>query len=138
MLRPSRGSIRIDGLDPTTAPHEVRRRFGIVFQDPSLDSMLTAMENLELHAALYSVPRAVRSERIERLLKQFELWDKRDQVTMKFSGGMKRRLEIVRGFLHTPKVLFLDEPTLGLDPQSRLQLWNHVRAIMKPKASLSS
>jgi ABC-2 type transport system ATP-binding protein len=129
LLRPSRGSIRIDGLDPSKDAHEVRRRFGIVFQDPSLDSVLTAMENLELHAALYSVPRALRRERIEKLLKQFELWEKRDQVTATFSGGMKRRLEIVRGFLHTPKVLFLDEPTLGLDPQSRLQLWNHVRAV---------
>jgi len=129
LLRPTRGRIRIDGLDPTAEPHEVRRRFGIVFQDPSLDSMLTAMENLELHAALYSVPRAVRRGRIEQLLRQFELWDKRDQLTMTFSGGMKRRLEIVRGFLHTPRVLFLDEPTLGLDPQSRLQLWNHVRAV---------
>jgi ABC-2 type transport system ATP-binding protein len=129
LLRPTRGRIRIDGLDPATAPHEVRRRFGIVFQDPSLDSQLTALENLELHAALYSVPRAVRRERIEKLMKQFELWDKRDQLTMTYSGGMKRRLEIVRGFLHTPKVLFLDEPTLGLDPQSRHQLWNHVRAV---------
>jgi ABC-2 type transport system ATP-binding protein len=129
LLRPTRGSIRIDGLDPATHPHEVRRRFGIVFQDPSLDSQLTALENLELHAALYSVPRALRRERIEKLMKQFELWEKRDQITMTYSGGMKRRLEIVRGFLHTPKVLFLDEPTLGLDPQSRLQLWNHVRAV---------
>jgi ABC-2 type transport system ATP-binding protein len=129
LLRPTRGSIRIDGLDPATHSHEVRRRFGIVFQDQSLDSQLTALENLELHAALYSVPRAVRRERIEKLMKQFELWDKRDQITMTYSGGMKRRLEIVRGFLHTPKVLFLDEPTLGLDPQSRHQLWNHVRAI---------
>jgi ABC-2 type transport system ATP-binding protein len=129
LLKPTSGSIRIDGLDPSTHSSEVRRRFGIVFQDPSLDSILTAMENLELHAALYSVPRAVRRERIEKLLKQFELWEKRDQATMTFSGGMKRRLEIARGFLHTPKVLFLDEPTLGLDPQSRHQLWNHVRAV---------
>jgi ABC-2 type transport system ATP-binding protein len=129
LLKPTRGSIRIDGLNPATHSHEVRRRFGIVFQDPSLDAYLTAMENLELHAALYGVPRAVRRERIEKLLRQFELWDKRDQATLAFSGGMKRRLEIARGFLHTPRVLFLDEPTLGLDPQSRHQLWNHVRAV---------
>jgi ABC-2 type transport system ATP-binding protein len=129
LQRPSRGSIRIDGLDPVTHSHDVRRRFGIVFQDPSLDSILTAMENLQLHAALYSVPRALRRERIEMLMKQFDLWEKRDQPTATFSGGMKRRLEIVRGFLHTPKVLFLDEPTLGLDPQSRHQLWSQVRAI---------
>jgi ABC-2 type transport system ATP-binding protein len=129
LQRPSRGTIRIDGLDPVTHSSEVRRRFGIVFQDPSLDSILTAQENLELHAALYHVPRAVRRERIEKLLQQFELWDKRDKATATFSGGMKRRLEIARGFLHTPKVLFLDEPTLGLDPQSRHQLWNHVKAV---------
>jgi ABC-2 type transport system ATP-binding protein len=129
LLRPTRGQIRIDGLDVEKHPQEVRRRFGIVFQDPSLDVMLTAMENLELHAALYRVPRAVRRARIEQLLRQFDLWEKRDQVTQGFSGGMKRRLEIVRGFLHTPRVLFLDEPTLGLDPQSRHQLWNQVRAV---------
>jgi ABC-2 type transport system ATP-binding protein len=129
LLKPTRGSIRIDGLDPATHSHDVRRRFGIVFQDPSLDVYLTAMENLQLHAALYGVPRALRRERIEKLLRQFELWDKRDQATLTFSGGMKRRLEIARGFLHTPRVLFLDEPTLGLDPQSRHQLWNHVRAV---------
>ena len=129
LLKPTRGSIRIDGLNPTSHSSDVRRRFGIVFQDPSLDIVLTAMENLQLHAALYGVPRGQRHERIEKLLRQFELWEKRDQVTATFSGGMKRRLEIARGFLHTPKVLFLDEPTLGLDPQSRHQLWNHVRAV---------
>ena len=129
LLKPTRGSIRIDGLDPISHSSEVRRRFGIVFQDPSLDIVLTAMENLELHAALYGVPRAQRRERIEKLLGLFELWEKRDQATATFSGGMKRRLEIARGFLHTPKVLFLDEPTLGLDPQSRHQLWNHVRTV---------
>ncbi|HWL63456.1 MAG TPA: ATP-binding cassette domain-containing protein [Steroidobacteraceae bacterium] len=129
LLKPTRGRIRIDGLDPAEQPQEVRRRFGIVFQDPSLDVMLTAAENLELHAALYGVPRAERRGRIEKLLKQFELWDKRDQTTATFSGGMKRRLEIARGFLHTPRALFLDEPTLGLDPQSRHQLWNHVRSV---------
>jgi len=129
LLRPTSGSIRIDGLDPTTHQMEVRRRFGIVFQDPSLDGELTAEENLELHGVLYGVPRRERAERIERLLKQFELWEKRAQPTKTFSGGMKRRLEIARGFLHTPRVLFLDEPTLGLDPQSRNQLWTHVKAL---------
>ncbi len=129
LLKPTRGRIRIDGLDPISHSSDVRRRFGIVFQDPSLDIVLTAMENLELHAALYGVPRAQRRERIEKLLRLFELWEKRDQATATFSGGMKRRLEIARGFLHTPKVLFLDEPTLGLDPQSRHQLWNHVRTV---------
>ncbi len=127
LQRPTSGSIRIDGLDPETHPHDVRRRFGIVFQDPSLDGELTAHENLELHGVLYHVPRKVRLERSEMLLKLFELWDKRDLFVKTFSGGMKRRLEIARGFLHTPRILFLDEPTLGLDPQSRNQLWTHVK-----------
>jgi ABC-2 type transport system ATP-binding protein len=127
LLQPTSGSIRIDGLDPKTHPHDVRRRFGIVFQDPSLDGELTAHENLELHGVLYHVPRKVRLERTEMLLRLFELWEKRDGLVKTFSGGMKRRLEIARGFLHTPRILFLDEPTLGLDPQSRNQLWTHVK-----------
>jgi ABC-2 type transport system ATP-binding protein len=127
LLRPTEGTIAIDGLDPVTAPLDVRRRFGIVFQDPSLDGELTAYENMELHGVLYHVPRRTRVERIESLLKLFELWERRDALVKTFSGGMKRRLEIARGLLHTPKILFLDEPTLGLDPQSRNQLWTHVR-----------
>ncbi|MEP7314230.1 MAG: ATP-binding cassette domain-containing protein [Pseudomonadota bacterium] len=129
LLRPTSGTIRIDGLDPATRQNDVRRRFGIVFQDPSLDGELTAEENLALHGVLYGVPRKQRAERSETLLKQFELWDKRKEPTKMFSGGMKRRLEIARGFLHTPKILFLDEPTLGLDPQSRNQLWNQVKQL---------
>jgi ABC-2 type transport system ATP-binding protein len=129
LLAPTNGTIRLDGLDPRTNPHEVRRRFGIVFQDPSLDGELTAYENMDLHGVLYSVPRRTRVERIERLLRLFELWDKRQAIVKTFSGGMKRRLEIARGFLHTPKILFLDEPTLGLDPQSRNQLWTHVKLL---------
>ena len=128
---PTSGSISIDGLDPRTHPHEVRRRFGIVFQDPSLDGELTAQENLELHVVLYRVPRKVRLERSEMLLKLFELWEKRNAIVKTFSGGMKRRLEIARGFLHTPRILFLDEPTLGLDPQSRNQMWTHVQNLNK-------
>jgi ABC-2 type transport system ATP-binding protein len=129
LMRPTGGSIEVDGLDPEAKQHEVRKRFGIVFQDPSLDQDLTAMENMELHGVLYHVPRKVRKERTERLLKLFELWEKRDAFVKTFSGGMKRRLEIARGFLHTPKILFLDEPTLGLDPQSRNQLWTHVKNV---------
>ena len=127
LLTPTSGDIAIDNLDPRRHPHDVRRRFGIVFQDPSLDSELTAYENMELHGVLYYVPRRVRGERIQQLLTLFELWDRRDAQVKTFSGGMKRRLEIARGLLHTPKVLFLDEPTLGLDPQSRNQLWTHVK-----------
>src|SRR5207302_11502511 len=104
LLRPTSGSIAIDGLDPAARPLDVRSRFGIVFQDPSLDHELTAYENLELHGVLYHVPRHVRTARIETLLKLFELWDRRDKPVKQFSGGMKRRLEIARGFLHTPKI----------------------------------
>jgi ABC-2 type transport system ATP-binding protein len=129
LLRPTSGSIAIDGLDPAAKPLEVRKRFGIVFQDPSLDHELTARENMDLHGVLYHVPRKIRHERTEALLKLFELWDRKDARVKTFSGGMRRRLEIARGFLHTPKILFLDEPTLGLDPQSRNQLWNHVRTL---------
>jgi ABC-2 type transport system ATP-binding protein len=127
LLRPTQGTLTLDGLDPAKHQNEVRQRFGIVFQDPSLDSELTAWENLQLHAVLYHVPRAARQPRAEALLKLFELWDRRHDPVKQFSGGMKRRLEIARGFLHTPKILFLDEPTLGLDPQSRNQLWSHVK-----------
>ena len=127
LVRPTSGSMTLDGIDPQVAPLDARRRFGIVFQDPSLDAELTAYENLDLHGVLYHVPRRVRAERIEMLMKLFELWDRRDSFVKTFSGGMKRRLEIARGFLHTPKILFLDEPTLGLDPQSRNQLWTHVK-----------
>ncbi|MCI0665036.1 MAG: ATP-binding cassette domain-containing protein, partial [Acidobacteria bacterium] len=127
LLKPASGEIELDGLNPVVQSNEARKRFGIVFQDPSLDGELTAYENMELHGVLYHVPRKIRNERIERLLKLFELWDRRNTRVKEFSGGMKRRLEIARGLLHTPKILFLDEPTLGLDPQSRNQLWTHVK-----------
>ncbi|HEY4049362.1 MAG TPA: ATP-binding cassette domain-containing protein [Acidobacteriaceae bacterium] len=129
LLRPTSGKIELDGLNPLKNQREARQRFGIVFQDPSLDNEQTAYENMELHGVLYHVPRKQRIERTERLLKLFELWDRRDSYVKTFSGGMKRRLEIARGLLHTPKILFLDEPTLGLDPQSRNQLWTHVKAL---------
>src|SRR5687767_9889870 len=129
LQRPTSGAMRLDGLDPVTNQLEARRTFGIVFQDPSLDSELTAYENMELHGVLYHVPRRVRTERIELLLKLFELWERKNSYVKTFSGGMKRRLEIARGLLHTPKILFLDEPTLGLDPQSRNQLWTHVKRL---------
>jgi ABC-2 type transport system ATP-binding protein len=129
LLRPTAGTIRLDGLDPSVRQNEARQRFGIVFQDPSLDNEMTAWENMQLHGVLYHVPRTARHERAEALLKLFELWDRRDTPVKQFSGGMRRRLEIARGFLHTPRILFLDEPTLGLDPQSRNQLWNHVKQL---------
>jgi ABC-2 type transport system ATP-binding protein len=127
ILRPSSGTIELDGLNPVHHQIAARKKFGIVFQDHSLDAEQTAYENMELHGVLYHVPRRTRAERIERMLKIFELWDRRGDYVKQFSGGMKRRLEIARGLLHSPKILFLDEPTLGLDPQSRNQLWTHVK-----------
>ena len=129
LLPPTSGTVRIDGLDPKREPNEVRKRFGIVFQDPSLDQNLSAWENLDLHGALYHVPRKVRRERMQALLTLFGLWDRREELVKQYSGGMMRRLEIARGLLHTPRILFLDEPTLGLDPQSRNQLWTHVKRL---------
>ncbi len=129
LLPPSRGTVRIDGLDPTREPNEVRKRFGIVFQDPSLDQNLSGWENLDLHGALYHVPRRMRRERMQMLLELFGLWERRNERVNQYSGGMMRRLEIARGLLHTPRILFLDEPTLGLDPQSRNQLWTHVKRL---------
>lgn len=127
ILRPTSGGIMINGFDPTTQSHEVRRSFGIVFQDPSLDDELTAWENMEFHGVLYGVPRDVRRARIDELLKFVDLFERRESLVREFSGGMKRRLEIARGFLHQPKILFLDEPTLGLDPQTRNHMWSYVQ-----------
>ena len=129
LLKPTSGRVEIEGLDPTRDAKEVRKKFGIVFQDTTLDSELTAYENMDIHGSLYGVPRKVRAGRIKRLLNLFELWERRDNQAKKFSGGMQRRLEIARCLLHTPKVIFLDEPTLGLDPQTRHQLWAQVRKL---------
>jgi ABC-2 type transport system ATP-binding protein len=129
LLSPTSGTLEVDGLNPAVKKNEVRQRFGIVFQDPSLDQDLSAWENMDLHGVLYHVPRKLRHERTETLLRAFELWERRDEAVKLFSGGMRRRLEIARGLLHTPKILFLDEPTLGLDPQTRNQLWTHVRTL---------
>ena len=129
LAQPTSGTLELDGLDPLRQQTEMRQRLGVVFQDPSLDQQLTAWENMDIHGVLYHVPRKERHERAETLLKQFELWERRGDLVMTFSGGMKRRLEIARGLLHTPRVLFLDEPTLGLDPQSRNAMWSHVKAL---------
>ena len=137
MLNPTSGTIELDGIDLSATRWQHGRRFGIVFQDPSLDDELTAYENMELHGILYGMPRKLRPERIEELLKIFELWDRRNDLVKQFSGGMKRRLEIARGLLHTPKIFFLDEPTLGLDPQSRNQLWTHVKYLNETRTPRS-
>lgn len=131
LLRPTSGEILIDGYDPTKEQDAARRAFGIVFQDPSLDEELTAYENMEYHAILYNVKTEGRKERINDLLKFVDLWDWRNKYVKKFSGGMRRRLEIARGLIHHPKVLFLDEPTLGLDPQTRKVIWDHIISLNK-------
>lgn len=127
ILVPTSGTIRVAGADPVADSFAVRRNFGIVFQDPSLDDDLTAWENMEFHAILYGVPAKVRTERIDALLKFVELYERRRSLVREFSGGMKRRLEIARGLLHSPRIIFLDEPTLGLDPQTRNHMWSYLQ-----------
>ncbi len=129
LLTPTSGELFIDGNDVQENPNEVRHSFGIVFQDPSLDDELTAYENMEIHAILYGVKKKIRIERIKQLLEFVDLWDRKKSLVKEFSGGMKRRLEIARGLLHHPKVLFLDEPTLGLDPQTRNHMWEYLRKL---------
>ncbi len=131
LLHPTSGLIRVNGYDPIKQEDEVRHSFGIVFQDPSLDDELTAYENMEFHGVLYQVPKSLRKERIEYLLKFVELWDRRNDLVKHFSGGMKRRLEVARGLIHHPKILFLDEPTLGLDPQTRDHIWKYIKQLNK-------
>lgn len=131
LLNPTEGEIWLDGHNVTENPNQTRKSFGIVFQDPSLDNELTAYENMQFHAVLYGIKKSVYQERIKKLLELVELWDRRDSFVKTFSGGMKRRLEIARGLLHHPKVLFLDEPTIGLDPQTRNHIWNYIADLNK-------
>ncbi|HUB93706.1 MAG TPA: ATP-binding cassette domain-containing protein [Verrucomicrobiae bacterium] len=129
LLKPSSGTLTLAGHDVTKAQDAARKSFGIVFQDPSVDSEMTAYENMELHAALYGVRGSETRARIRTLLELVELWDRKDTLVKNYSGGMKRRLEIARGLLHHPHVLFLDEPTLGLDTQTRNLLWEYVKRL---------
>ncbi len=131
LLKPTSGRVLINGSDPVREQNDVRRSFGIVFQDPSLDDELTAWENMEFHGVLYNVPKDIRRRRTEELLKFVELWDRKSDLVKNFSGGMKRRLEVARGLVHHPKILFLDEPTLGLDPQTRSHIWNYIKNLNK-------
>ena len=131
LLRPTSGWVTVNGHDPAREQHAVRNSFGIVFQDHSLDDELTAWENLHFHAVLYGVPRDVRNQRIEELLGFVGLWDRKDDQVKTFSGGMKRRVEIARGLVHHPRIFFLDEPTLGLDPQTRNHIWDYVKRLNK-------
>jgi ABC-2 type transport system ATP-binding protein len=126
LLRPSDGTAVINGYDIVQQPSEVRRSIGVIFQDASLDDRLTAWENLRFHAMLYDVPRETYKRRAADLLGMVNLTDRADDIVRTYSGGMKRRLEIVRGLVHHPKVLFLDEPTLGLDPQTRRHIWQYL------------
>lgn len=135
LLRPTSGEIVLNGHNPATDPDAVRKSFGIVFQDPSLDDELTAWENMEFHGVIYGMPRALRRKRIDDLLKFVDLFDRKESLVKEFSGGMKRRLEIARGLLHHPKVIFLDEPTLGLDPQTRNHMWNYLRELNKTEGT---
>jgi len=131
LLKPTSGKINLDGNNPQKNKDLVRKSFGIVFQDPSLDDDLTVQENMQYHAVLYKVPKELRKERIIDLLKFVDLYERRKSMVKTFSGGMKRRLEIARGLLHHPKILFLDEPTLGLDPQTRNSIWKYIKDINK-------
>ena len=126
LLKPTSGSILVNGYNPGESQDGVRRSIGIVFQDASLDEELTAYENLEFHGVLYGVPKEIRRDRNSQMLQLVELWERRNDLVKYFSGGMKRRLEIARGFVHHPQVFFLDEPTLGLDPQTRKHIWNYI------------
>ncbi|HEY5152402.1 MAG TPA: ATP-binding cassette domain-containing protein [Candidatus Saccharimonadales bacterium] len=133
MLRPTGGRLTLAGHDVTKERDSARKAFGIVFQDPSLDEELSAYENMDLHGALYSVPKLQRRKRVKELLELVELDGRQDSMVKTFSGGMRRRLEIARGLLHEPRVLFLDEPTLGLDTQTRNLMWAYVKKLSQEK-----
>lgn len=131
LLKPTIGDVILNGHNVTENPHQTRKSFGIVFQDPSLDNELTAYENMQFHAILYGLKKEVYQKRITDLLVLVQLSDRKDSYVKNFSGGMKRRLEIARGLLHNPKVLFLDEPTIGLDPQTRNHIWTYIHELNK-------
>jgi len=131
LKKPNSGNGTVNGFDIVKNPSEVRKSIGIVFQDSSVDDELTAYENLDIHAAMYGVPEKERKKRINEVIKLVELSDRMNDVVKTFSGGMRRRLEIARGLLHYPKILFLDEPTLGLDPQTRKHIWEYIERMKK-------
>uniref|UniRef100_A0A7J3QEF9 ATP-binding cassette domain-containing protein n=1 Tax=Ignisphaera aggregans TaxID=334771 RepID=A0A7J3QEF9_9CREN len=131
LLKPTSGKAIVAGYDVIIEPDKVRRNIGVVFQDPSLDDNLTGYENLYIHGRLYGLNGQKLKERMEEVLKFVDLWEFRDRVVRTYSGGMRRRLEIARAMLHTPKILFLDEPTLGLDPQTRIHIWEYIKGLKR-------
>jgi ABC-2 type transport system ATP-binding protein len=135
LINPTSGAARVSGFDVVTRRDAVRRHIGLVFQDPTLDGYLTAEQNLRFHAELYGIDPGVIGARMDQMLKMVDLADRRDTPVMTFSGGMRRRLEIARGLLHSPRVLFLDEPTIGLDPQTRSSIWRYIRALQETEGT---
>lgn len=133
LLKSDSGQALVNGFDVNKERNKVRKSIGLVFQDSSLDDKLTAEENLYFHADLYGVDKKIFSERLPEVLKLVDLWDRRGHIVKTFSGGMKRRLEIARGLIHYPLVMFLDEPTIGLDPQTRFNIWEYVLKLKKKK-----
>jgi ABC-2 type transport system ATP-binding protein len=131
LLKPTSGVATVAGYDVVRERDDVRRHIGLVFQDPTLDGYLTAAQNLKLHAELYGVPSNLVEPRMEQVLRMVGLWDRKDGTVSAFSGGMRRRLEIARGLMHSPRVLFLDEPTIGLDPQTRRSIWSYIRELQQ-------
>jgi len=129
LVNPTGGAATVAGYDVVRERDQVRRNIGLVFQDPTLDGYLTAEQNLRFHAELYGVPKDVVADRMRQVLEMVALWDRKDGKVLTFSGGMKRRLEIARGLLHSPRVLFLDEPTVGLDPQTRAAIWGYINKL---------
>jgi ABC-2 type transport system ATP-binding protein len=131
MLRPTSGKLFLNNHDVSHEQDKARKSFGIVFQDPALEEELTAYENMQIHAVLYGIPKKEQVSRIKELMELVDLWNRKDSLVRTYSGGMRRRLEIARGLLHHPKILFLDEPTLGLDTQTRNLLWDYVEKLSK-------
>jgi ABC-2 type transport system ATP-binding protein len=129
LVKPTAGSASVAGHDVVRERDDVRRNIGLVFQDPTLDGYMTAAQNLRLHAELYGVQSNLVEPRMEQVMTMVGLWDRKDSTVGTFSGGMRRRLEIARGLMHSPRVLFLDEPTIGLDPQTRRSIWSYIREL---------
>ncbi len=138
LAKPTSGAARVNGFDVVTQRDDVRRHIGLVFQDPTLDVYLTAEQNLRFHAELYGIDPGAIGARMDQMLARVDLADRRDKPVITFSGGMKRRLEIARGLMHSPRVLFLDEPTIGLDPQTRSSIWRYIRALQEAEGTTNS